>query len=146
MEFSSTGDHHRDFWMVNNQQHWAIIPDGTLAGFTGDLPICLQTGTPGWGKIHIERNHGGWLQRQGTTVCDLLYKKLGQPGTFYSTEEDNKLKLVMRLSPDALLAFRHIRHYHLGDFLTIITMYRVPRHIDGSEIGRYLSEYRTCCE
>ena len=80
---------------------------------------------------------------QNKNVCELLHEKLGQPGHFFSSEESSKVKLVMRLAPDALLILRHVENKTLGDFLTVTTMYQVPRHIDGAGIGRYLSDYRT---
>ena len=144
MEFTSTGNnHHFDFWMVNGQTHWARLPPNTIQGFSCELPICLQTGTASWGKTHIERKHKHWLETQSKNACELLYEKLGQPGHFFSSEESSKVKLVMRLAPDALLILRHVENKTLGDFLTVTTMYQVPRHIDGSGIGRYLSNYRT---
>ncbi|HPE60586.1 MAG TPA: hypothetical protein PLB10_09630 [Thiolinea sp.] len=144
MEFTSTGNnHHFDFWMVNKQRYWAVIPPETIHGFSSELPICLQSGTASWGKKHIEHRHKHWLEKQQKTVCELLYEKLGQPGSFFSSEEANKVKLVMRLAPDSLLILRHVENRTYGDFLTVTTMYQVPRHIDGTGIGRYVSEYRT---
>ena len=144
MEFTKTGTERSnlfDFWLVDNRKDWAIIPSGTIRGLSVDMPIRLQTGEFSWGKTHIEKKHGYELKQLGMTVFELLYKKLGQPGSFYSSEEENKIKLVMRLAPDTLVILRQIETRH-EEFFTVTTMYRIPRSIDGSEIGRYFSSFR----
>lgn len=144
MEFTKTGtERHNifDFWLVDNKKDWAIIPSGTIRGISIDMPIRLQTGKVSWGKTHIEKRHGNELKQIKMTVCELLHKKLGQPGSFYSSEEENKIKLVMRLAPDTLVILRHIETRY-EEFFTVTTMYRIPRSIDGSEVGRYFSSFR----
>lgn len=144
MEFTKAGtERHNlyDFWLVDAKKDWAIIPSGTIRGLNTDMPIRLQAGTFKWGKSHIEKKHGYWLKQQGKSVCELLHAKLGQPGAFYSSEEDDKVKLVMRVAPDALIILRQIETRY-EEFFTVTTMYQVPRHIDGSEVGRYFSSFR----
>ena len=144
MEFTKTGtERHNpyDFWLVDDERDWAVIPSGTIAGFNVDIPICLQAGTSKWGKSHIEKRHGYWLKQRKKTVCELLDTKLSQPGAFYSSEEGSKIKLVMRVAPDALIVLRLIEKRD-EEFFTVTTMYQVPREIDGSEIGRYFSSFR----
>ena len=131
-----------DFWLWSQQRDWAVIPAGTIRGFNEDLPIRLQTGTFSWGKVHIERRHGHWLNRLNRSLFELLHEKLGQPGQFYSTEEDSKIKIAMRLAPDALLVLRYIDNRRYGAFLTVTTMYQLNHAIDGENLGRYLSEFR----
>lgn len=144
MEFTKTGTERYnpyDFWLIDSERNWAVIPAGTIDGFGVDIPICLQAGSSKWGKSHIEKRHGHWLTQRNKTVCELLHTKLGQPGAFYSSEEGNKIKLIMRVAPDALIVLRHIEKRD-EEFFTVTTMYQIPRHIDGSEIGRYFSSFR----
>lgn len=143
MDVTSTGRGNQyDFWLLSQQKDWAVIPSGVVKGFDEDLPIRLQTGNVTWGKVHIERRHGHWLQRLDRSLFQLLYEKLGQPGQFYSTEEDNKIKIAMRLAPDALLVLRYIHNQRYGPFFTVTTLYQLSHAIDGQNIGRYLSEFR----
>ncbi|GAA6167065.1 hypothetical protein [Sessilibacter corallicola] len=142
-QFRPEGNKERDFWLINGQRDWATVPDGKINGFNGDLPIRLQVGNFGWGKKHIEKRHGHWLAKLGRTLAEVLHEKLGQPGQIYSTEENDKIKIMMRLSPDALLVLRHVRHREYGDFFTVVTLYKQTGHIDGESIGRYDSSFRT---
>jgi hypothetical protein len=138
--FSQEGHGRHSYLLVNNSRDWAIIPAGTLKGFAQTLPIRLQVGTKAWGKLHIEFAHGNWLKKIGKTVEEALYTKLSQSGTVFTTESEDKIKIIMRLPPDAILVLRYTKHSE-GDFFTVVTLYLKNNKVDGEAIGRYLSSF-----
>ncbi|MCP4702650.1 MAG: hypothetical protein GY862_38185 [Gammaproteobacteria bacterium] len=140
-EFEPSGSRKRDCWLVNDSIDWAVIPSGTIDGFCQDMPVRLQIGDPSWGQRHIENKHGHWLRKLGKSVAEVLYIKLGQPGQIYSTEQGNKIKIIMRINPDSLLILRHA-HQKNTNFFTVTSLYKYNGHLDGENIGRYLSRFR----
>ncbi|GLS83258.1 hypothetical protein [Paraferrimonas haliotis] len=139
--FTVTGNNKYDYWLVNGRRDWAVIPSGTITGFDEDLPIRLQVGHAGFGQIHIEKRHRHWLRKINKSLQEVLALKLAQPGTIYSTEEDRKIKIAMRLSPDALLILRLTPHRY-GNFLTVVSLYIRNGKLDGDILGRYCSSFK----
>ncbi|MGR4991337.1 hypothetical protein ACPV3U_17335 [Vibrio rotiferianus] len=139
--FTTTGDKPFDFWLINNSKDWAVIPAGTIKGFDEDLPIRLQVGNKGFGQKHIEFRHSHWLKKITKTVQEALATKLGQSGSIYTTEEDNKLKIMMRVSPDSLLVIRHVSNRQ-GNFFTVVSLYYKNERVDGDYVGRYESKFK----
>ncbi len=141
-EFSKEGDDRFTFWTVNASKDWAIIPANTLKGFPEERPIRLQVGTKTWGQTHIEFRHSMWLKKIDKTVQEALFLKLAQSGSVYSTEDDNKIKIMMRIAPDSLLVLRLVNNKH-GDFLTVVSLYYKNERVDGDALGRYKSTFQT---
>lgn len=128
-----------DFYTVNGSMDWAIVPAGTIKYLNQETPIRVQVGDYSWGYIHTAHKHRDFLSKNKSTLEELFYKKLGQSGSIYSTEEDKKFKISMRLSPSVIVLLRYIPK---GEFLTLVTMYQLNRRLDGIELGRYRSEFR----
>lgn len=139
--FTKTGDTPFDYWLINSNRDWAVIPAGTIEGFDEDLPIRLQVGDKGFGQKHIEFRHGHWLKKIKKTVQEALSTKLGQSGNIFTTEEDNKLKIMMRVSPDSLLIIRYVPNKQ-GNFFTVVSLYYKNERVDGDHVGRYESRFK----
>ena len=76
------------------------------------------------------------MQKQGKSVPELVHFKLGQGGTIYSTEEDAKVKISMRLAPDSLLILNIYEHTQTPH-LSVTSLYAFPRNLDGQRLGKY---------
>ena len=142
MEFRETGGKAHDFILVDDKIDWAVIPGGTLDGFNVDLPIRLQVGNPAFGKQHIINRHSPWLDKHQKSVEEMLFEKLGSPGQVWTTEEDDKIKIMMSLAPDAVLVLKLI-NTKKDSFFSVTTIYHKRGSVDGSRIGRYISSFRT---
>lgn len=132
---------HDDFWTINNSIAFGMMPGGIINGINDPLPICLQRGQPTWGSVHISKRHGRFITQNsvgsppGHGVPWLIWKKMGQSGAIWTTEDDGKLKIALSLSPNALLLLK----YNAGavPFFGITTIYPNPSRLDGQNIGRY---------
>ena len=140
--YTGTGTHKFDFWEINGNRDWAVIPAGTMVNFDEDLPIRLQVGHRGFGQIHIEHRHGHWLKKIKKSLQEALSFKLSQPGTIYTTEENNKIKIMMRVNPDSLLVLRYTEN-KAGNFLTVVSLYFKNERVDGENIGRYIYSFKS---
>ena len=142
MEFRETGGKAHDFILVDDKIDWALIPAGTFEGFDVDLPIRLQVGNPAFGKQHIIKRHSRWLDKHQKSVEEMLFEKLGSSGQVWTTEEDDKIKIMMSVAPDAVLVLKLI-HTKTDSFFSVTTIYHKRGSVDGSRIGRYVSSFRT---
>ncbi|MFM0179086.1 MULTISPECIES: hypothetical protein [Paraburkholderia] len=126
-----------EFWTVNGSTDFAFMPPGLVSmAPSTSVPIRLQHGTGEWGEVHINRNHGSWLMQQGTTAAEMVHKKLSQPGSIFTTEEESKLKVNITLSPTALLVLRFIPWQQ--PFFTVVTVYfKSAGRLDGQYLGTY---------
>lgn len=140
MTFTVQGTKYFHFWERKGNIDLSIIPKGTIREVDIDLPIRLQVGNPSFGYQHIEKKHSRHFGDLSTH--EFIYNKLGQSGTIYTTEEESKLKILLRVSPSSLLVLRMVDHNSLGWFLTIVSIYPKEGRVDGKEIGRYISDYR----
>ncbi len=124
-----------DFWTYGGSKEFGLVPAGIL-DTTGPTPICLQRGDSSFGETHIRFNHGTWVNKHASSVAQLVWKKCRQSGQMFATESGNKLKIAMRLSPDALMILRYI---HAGGlpFFTVVSLYPTPSSLDGDHLGRY---------
>ena len=138
--FSDEGDAPFDYVLLNNQRNWAVIPAGTFQGFDEELPIRLQVGNKFFGREHIIYRHSRWLAKHQKTVEEMLHTKLNHSGTVYTTDKEAKIKINMRISPDALVVLAHIKTKH-DSFFSVISLYYKNEYIDGEDIGRYLPEF-----
>ena len=110
------------------------MPGGLLPGIEDPLPIVLQQGDGRWGAIHIQQRHGRWLVLNKHSAASMVYLKLQQSGTVYSAEQDNKSKILLTLSPSALLILKHIP---AENFLGVTSVYFKDSESDGLRLGRY---------
>lgn len=93
------------------------------------------------GYGYLSRKHSHWVNSTGMTVPELVYHKLGQGGTIFSSEDTDKYKIDLRISPDALMVLRLIKNFQ-QDFFTVVTLYKHQGHLDGIRLGRYEHHFR----
>lgn len=124
-----------NFWLIDGQPNFAVIPAGTLDRFATDMPIRLPDGNSKYGAVHILKGHGHWIfkQQKHHCVATLVHRKLSQPGRIYTAETPDKLTLMMRLAPEAFMVLRV-----MSDCLSITTLYLKQRPAEGVEIAKYL--------
>lgn len=140
-EFTATGTHHQDNWLVDGSPEFSIFPGNTIAEFSSDLPIHLKVGNKAFGSFHIEDKHWHWLRKQGfDSAPHLVHHKLSQSGSVYCTEVDTKFKIMMQLKPSALLVMEY-KEYSIPHF-SVTTLYLPRGPLDGTVVGRYLGRRR----
>lgn len=134
--FTAAGQGRYDFWLLDGQPDFAVIPGGTFGGLARDLPIRLQNGNKGFGMEHIRQRHNHWVQRHEPSGCaaTLLHRKLSQSGKMH-VADGSKYLMAMRLAPEAVVVLKHIP---AQGFLTVVTMYFRQGPIEGHVVGRYL--------
>jgi hypothetical protein len=146
--FTQQGLKWYDFWLVNGQTNFAVIPPNiipadNIEGFDSScaVPIRLQNGKkPSFGYEHILFKHGNWAKKLASSIPELIYIKLGQSGDIYLTEHKKKVKILLRVSPSALMVLNYIEN---GHFFSVITLYdQRNSQLDGDKIGRYLGNYQ----
>lgn len=123
------------FWTVDGSTNFGTMPGGVFEGINEPLPIKLQVGNASWGAIHIDKKHGHWLVKNKQTAAGMLYRKLSDGGSVYSTEEADKSKVNLALMPSALLILRYIPKQK---FLTVVSIYEKRGGLDGGFLGRYV--------
>lgn len=143
LTFTTTGNKKYDYYLINGNKDWANIPAGKIKGINQDLPIRLNIGDRSWGYEHINTKHKHWFKKIKSDVLNTLYLKLGQSGTIFNSEDSEKSKISLTITPSALLVFRISTDKEKNDYLSIVTMYSKQGAIDGEKIGRYTSEFRT---
>lgn len=125
-----------DFYSVNDTIDFAYMP--IIEGITDKtIPIRLQRGDSSFGSTHIDYKHKAWLQKNKTTAPEMVWIKLQQSGFIYTTEEDDKLKVVMRMPPAALVVLRFIEARE--PFFSIVSVYFREGQLDGTKLGIYPS-------
>jgi len=135
-QFIAQGDHHNNLWLVDNTPVFATFPGGIVDNIPQDTPIYLKVGNKAFGAKHIEEKHARWLEKQGfSTAHELVYFKLKQAGSVYCTESETKIKIMMRLRPEAILVMEFFERPH--PHLSITTIYYHQGALDGEIIGRY---------
>lgn len=134
--FTCTGEKHHDLWLVNDSPVFAIFPSGIIDGIDSDVPIYLKVGNPSYGEIHIRKRHSKWVKQQKfNSVAEIVYFKLAQAGEIYCTEEEKKLKIMMRLRPSAILLLELI--HRPETHFSVTTIYYHQGSLDGTRLGRY---------
>lgn len=134
--FTQTGHQENDFWLVDGQQEFAKFPANVIEGITDPLPIFLKVGNSKFGAKHIAERHAHWVKRHASSVQELVYLKLGQPGAIYSSEQDSKLKICLRLNPDSLLVLNLFDRVEMPHF-SVTSIYAMPSAIDGMRLGKF---------
>lgn len=124
-----------DFWLVNGQPDFGVIQGGVPGITDQDAPIRLQRGDASFGAHHIQTKHRRWVMTQQTSVPALVWKKCRQSGSIYSTEEIDKGKIWMPLSPAALLVLRYLPTLN---FWSVVTLYFHEGRLDGDRLCRYI--------
>lgn len=134
--FTQAGTKEYDFWLLDGQPNFSVIPANTIKEIEGPLPIRLQHGNRFYGSQHILKKHGKWVTKSEPTGCvaTLLHRKLSQPGKLH-VAEDGKHALAMQVAPAAFIVLRRPANQH---FLTVVTMYFRQSPADGEILGRYL--------
>jgi len=122
------------FWTVNGSTTFGVMPGGLLPGIDDPLPIKLQQGDGRWGAIHIQKRHSNWLLLNKHSAASMVHMKLQQHGTVYSAEEEDKSKILLTLTPSALLILKHIP---AENFLGVTSVYFKDSEVDGLRLGRY---------
>jgi hypothetical protein len=122
------------FWTVDGSTDFGIMPAGIIPGVSGPVPIKFQSGNRKWGAMHIQERHGTWLQKYTHTPASMVHAKLAQSGSVFTTEEADKTKVSLTLSPSALLILRYIPQFQ---FLTVVSVYAKAGKLDGTYLGRY---------
>lgn len=124
-----------DFWMADGSADFGVIVGGVKGITDLDAPIRLQRGDLTFGAIHIETKHGHWVKTQlKTTAPALVWQKCRQSGSIYSTEEAEKGKVWMPLSPAALMLLGYVPN---KNFWTVVSLYFHEGKLDGEKIGHY---------
>ena len=100
------------------------------------IPIFLKKGNFSFGSVHIEKKHHHWVRTTKMSVPELVYAKLRQRGRIFTTESNNKNKLSMRISPEALIVLELVAIGSMPHW-SVTTMYKHPSALDGQEIGKY---------
>lgn len=146
--FTQQGNKWFDFWLINGQTNFALIPPNVIPeykieGFDNACAasVRLQNGKkPSFGYEHILFKHGAWAKKLASSIPELIYIKLGQSGDIYLTEHQNKVKILLRVNPSALMVLNYIEK---GNFFSVVTLYNQRSSVlDGEKIGRYLGSYR----
>lgn len=64
----------------------------------------------------------------------MVHLKLQQSGKVFSTEQNDKTKVSMTVSPSALLVLKFVPRY---ECLTVVTIYSQQGRLDGELLGHY---------
>ncbi|MBT8615535.1 hypothetical protein G6652_09265 [Polynucleobacter paneuropaeus] len=134
--FTRTGDKAYDYWLIDESATLGFIPGGIIATHENPIPIWLHVGNPAWGEAHIQGKHGNWLASNQSTVIALVYEKLSQKGSIYCSEDTNKIKISLRLTPTSIMILTLQQRPQLH--FSITSIYPHPARIDGEVIGKYL--------
>lgn len=134
--FTCTGTHKKDYYLVNGSPNFAHIPAG-IAGVEQAMPIRLPYGDVTFGALHIMRKHGKWVQESEESGCvaTLVWRKLSQRGGMF-IERDSKLNLSLKINPSALLILKQ-----LDGFYSVTTLYHHQRAPKGKLIGTYQGQH-----
>lgn len=142
--FTTTGSDEDDFWLVDGNPDFAILPGNACENFSMDLPIRLHVGNGAFGELHIRKHLRDINDRQRRQPPELVYVKLGQGGEIYNTESDEKIKIPQSFNPRALMILRYrylwVNHKKF-EYLSVVSLYSWDL-IDGKPIGRYRSTFR----
>lgn len=154
--------HSRDFWLVNGCIDWSFVrgPVAEKLCVPDNTPIRLHVGHERkYGALHIYkrqrrvsiqnllRKHNSTSRRyadicqNNTFAAEYAWLKLCSPGTFYSTEDEDKSKIVLASSPSSLMVMKPVDRN--GEYyFSIITLYPASNHnVDGERLGRYNSQW-----
>jgi len=134
--FTQTGSAVDDYWLVDGQKDFAIIQVEAVPFLPQPLPIWLKVGNAVFGATHILQRHGKWALSHAPSVPELVHKKLGQSGTVYTTEHESKLKICIRISPEALMVLNLFDRVPVPHF-SVTSLYAMPRSVDGERVGKY---------
>ena len=112
-----------------------MFPGGLLDFVPAPIPIRLQRGNRSWGCEHIAAKHAPWLSLHKVDAPAMVFKKLQGTGRIYTSEEDDKLKIALRIAPSAVVILRFIKSE--AAYFRVVTCYALQRIVDGTEVGRY---------
>lgn len=132
--FTTTGTHKKDYYLLNGSPDFAVIPENVIRGVCLPMPVRLPYGDSRFGAQHIIGSHGRWVRDNEPTACvaTLVWRKLSQRGVIF-VEDQSKINLLLRISPSALLILKQ-----LDGFYSVTTMYHYQRESKGQKEGTYL--------
>ncbi|HTQ35438.1 MAG TPA: hypothetical protein VMH77_00225 [Steroidobacteraceae bacterium] len=123
-----------NFWLANGSPDFGLISGGVTGITDQTFPIRLQRGDLTFGATHIEQKHANWVRLQGLAAPELVWRKCCQPGLIYTSEEPEKGKIWMPISPAALML---LRFRPREQFWTVVTLYFHEGALDGELVGKY---------
>lgn len=135
--FSCTGSAIRDLWLADDRSDFAFFPQSLMRELNASapLPIRLHVGNSAFGQVHIDQRHGHWLTTLQSDAKAMVWARLQTSAQVYASDKASALKLSFRFAPTALM----VLEYREGPnpYLSVVTLYQHPRHVDGQHIGRY---------
>lgn len=135
--FSCTGSSIGDIWLADGCSDFAFFPQSLMRELNASapIPICLHVGNLAFGQVHIDHRHKHWLATLQSDAKSLVWAKLQTSAQVYASDKAGALKLSFRFAPEALM----VLEYREGPnaYLSVVTLYQHPRHVDGQHIGRY---------
>lgn len=131
--FTTTGTHKKDYYLLNGSPDFAVIPGDVIKGISSPMPVRLPYGDGLFGAQHIMGKHGKWVRDNEPTACvaTLVWRKLSQRGSIF-IEDQSKLNLSLKISPSALLILKQ-----LDGFYSVTTLYHHQRPTKGQLQGTY---------
>jgi hypothetical protein len=135
--FSCTGSGIRDLWLVDGSADFGFFPQSLMRELNAStpLPIRLHVGNRAFGQVHIDQKHGHWLATLKSDAAALVWAKLKTPAQVYASDKAGALKLSFRFAPEALMVLEYREASRA--YLSVVTLYQHPRHVDGQHLGRY---------
>lgn len=123
-------------WLADGSPIFGYLAIDPSNSESDQLPIFLKKGNFSFGSVHIEKKHHHWVRTTKMSVPELVYAKLRQRGRIFTTESNNKNKLSMRISPEALIVLELAAIGSMPHW-SVTTIYKHPSALDGQEIGKY---------
>lgn len=123
-------------WLADGSPIFGYLAIDPSNSESDQLPIFLKKGNFSFGSVHIEKKHHHWVRTTKMSVPELVYAKLRQRGRIFTTESNNKNKLSMRISPEALIVLELAAIGSMPHW-SVTTIYKHPSALDGQEIVKY---------
>lgn len=123
-------------WLADGSPIFGYLAIDPSNSESDQLPIFLKKGNFSFGSVHIEKKHHHWVRTTKMSVPELVYAKLRQRGRIFTKESNNKNKLSMRISPEALIVLELAAIGSMPHW-SVTTIYKHPSALDGQEIGKY---------
>lgn len=123
-------------WLADGSPIFGYLAIDPSNSKSDQLPIFLKKGNFSFGSVHIEKKHHHWVRTTKMSVPELVYAKLRQRGRIFTTESNNKNKLSMRISPEALIVLELAAIGSMPHW-SVTTIYKHPSALGGQEIGKY---------
>lgn len=127
-----------DFWTVDGERNFGIMPAGLTPITADSVPILLHRGDAAWGETHIRCGHQPWLNKLKMTAPQLVWMKCQQSGQLFDPQDSrHKFTIALTVAPTALLVLRFVQK---DGIFTVVTLYNRNRPPGGILIGRYVGQ------